>query len=129
MRYGQRVLDIVTNSVQHFTAEDVFFTLKREYPGVVMATVYNNLNRLCQQGLIKKISIEGQSDRYDRATRHDHLVCSHCGSISDIFLASLEADLEKQCGFQIEGYDLKIRYVCPECRDKISGESEPNGTQ
>lgn len=98
------------------TAEEVFFALKKLFPAVVIATVYNNLSSLYQKGSIRKICMAGQPDRYDRNTRHDHLVCCRCGKLSDIVLADLTADLEKQVGFSIEAYDLKIQYLCPECR-------------
>ncbi len=116
MRYKSKILEIISSSHAHMTAEQVFFTLKQEYPGVVLATVYNNLNSLCQQGKIRKISVEGCPDRYDRNTRHDHLVCRRCGSLADIHLEDITAQLEQQTGFVIDGYDLKIQYLCPRCR-------------
>lgn len=116
MRYESKILEIISSSHAHMTAEQVFFTLKQEYPGVVLATVYNNLNSLCQQGKIRKISVEGCPDRYDRNTRHDHLVCRRCGSLADIHLEDITAQLEQQTGFAIDGYDLRIQYLCPRCR-------------
>ena len=116
MRYESKILEIISSSHAHMTAEQVFFTLKQEYPGVVLATVYNNLNSLCQQGKIRKISVEGCPDRYDRNTRHDHLVCRRCGSLADIHLEDITAQLEQQTGFAIDGYDLQIQYLCPRCR-------------
>ena len=94
----------------------MFLALKQTHPSVVLATVYNNLNHLYEQVKIRKISVEGQPDRYDKNTRHDHLVCRRCGKLADIQLADLTADLERQTGFSIEGYDLKIQYLCPQCR-------------
>ena len=98
---------------------------------VVLATVYNNLNSLYQQGKIRKISLEGWPDRYDRNTRHDHLVCRCCGRLSDLYLSDLTAQLEQQVAFPIEGYDLKLQYLCPECRARLAAEnalSEPDGS-
>ena len=102
------------------TAEQIFLTLKRQYPSVVLATVYNNLNDLYQQGKIRKISVEGCPDRYDKNTRHDHLLCRRCGRLADVYLSDFTAELEQQMGFQIEGYDLKIQYLCPQCRREQS---------
>lgn len=116
MRYEQCILELINGSKEHLTAEQIFFRLKEQYSAVVMATVYNNLNRLYRTGRIRKISMEGQPDRYDRSIRHDHLVCSRCGKLSDIMLSDLTADLERQVGFAIESYDLKIQYLCPECK-------------
>lgn len=118
MRYNKVILDIINNSDTHLTAEQVFFELKKEYPAVALATVYNNLNSLCQQGKIRKISVEGCTERYDKNTRHDHLVCRKCGKLSDIHLEDITEQLKKQVGFEIDGYDIKVQYLCPECRAK-----------
>lgn len=126
MRYEKSILEIIHSADAHMTAEQIFLALKQDYPSVVLATVYNNLNNLYQQGKIRKISVEGRPDRYDRNTRHDHLVCRRCGGLMDIHLSDLTAALEQQVGFSIEGYDLKIQYLCPQCRralETVSDES------
>lgn len=116
MRYSDIILEMICQAQSHMTAEEVFLTLKQRYPSVVLATVYNNLNSLYEQGKIRRISVEGYPDRYDRNTRHDHLVCRRCGALADIHLWDLTADLERQTGFSIDGYDLRIQYLCPKCR-------------
>lgn len=120
MRYAESILNVIEDSHSHMTAEQVFFKLKQQYPSVVLATVYNNLNSLQQQGRIRKISVEGYPDRYDKNTRHDHLVCRQCGALSDVHLSDLTAQLEAQMGFPIDGYDLKVQYLCPHCREAQS---------
>ena len=124
MRYAQSILDIIEHSDAHLTAEEIFFTLKQAYPAVVLATVYNNLNSLHQKGKIRKLSLEGCPDRYDRNTRHNHLLCSKCGALSDVYLEDLTQPLQRQTGLEIQGYDLMIRYVCPDCRAKAAAHKE-----
>lgn len=116
MRYADKILEIICASDQHLTAEQVFFALKQSCPSVVLATVYNNLNALHAQHRIRKISVEGYPDRYDKNTRHDHLVCPRCGALMDIHLTDFTRELEQQLGRPIEGYDLKIQYLCERCR-------------
>ena len=101
------------------TAEEIFEALRQTYPAVVLATVYNNLNRLWQEDLIRKVSVEGMPDRYDRIKRHDHLVCKGCGKLVDIDLGDLTAQLEKQAGMSILSYDLKLTYLCEDCQKKM----------
>lgn len=112
-------MEIISTSHTHMTAEEIFFDLRQTFPGVVLATVYNNLSRLWQDGLIQKISTEGMPDRYDRIQRHDHLICKRCGKLSDIDLGDLTAQLEKAAGIPILSYDLKLTYVCADCRSKF----------
>ena len=72
-KYAQAIQQIVESSGCHMTADQIFIQLRQIYPTVALATVYNNLGKLCQSGLLRKISAEGMPDRYDRPQRHDHL--------------------------------------------------------
>ena len=117
-KYAKKILEIVEQSHNHMTAEQIFMELRRTYPTVVRATVYNNLNRLRLEERIRKVSMEGMPDRYDRVLRHDHLVCKECGKLLDVDLGDLTAQLEQKAGTAILSYDLKLVYLCDECRKK-----------
>lgn len=123
-KYAQKILEIVESSRNHMTAEQIFDELRRSYPSVALATVYNNLNRLSAEDRIRRISVEGMPDRYDRAARHDHFVCKRCGRLSDITLADLTELLEKQVGVSILSYDLKLLYLCDKCKKERKKEDE-----
>ena len=117
-KYATKILEIVESSHSHMTADQIFDALRRTYPTVALATVYNNLNRLWQEEKIHKVSVEGMPDRYDRVERHDHLVCKKCGRLLDVDLGDLTAQLERAAGLSILSYDLKLMYLCDECRSK-----------
>ena len=117
-RYAELILELINQSQGHMTAEQIFLELKKTEPRIVQATVYNNLNALCQEGLIRKLSLEGSPDRYDKILRHDHLVCRKCGAQSDADFGNLTAQLERQLGEGIFSYDLRVFYLCPMCREK-----------
>lgn len=117
-KYARLILELVNHSKEHMTAEQLFLELKKAEPKVVQATVYNNLNSLCQEGLIRKMSIEGSPDRYDKVHRHDHLICKKCGALCDISFEDLTGALKQQFGEEIISYDLKVFYLCPKCRVK-----------
>lgn len=115
-KYAKLILKIINQSDGHMTAEQLFLELKKAEPKVVQATVYNNLNTLYQEGLIRKLSMEGSPDRYDTVRKHDHVICKKCGALSDICFEDLTRNLEKQLGEGIISYDLKVFYLCPKCR-------------
>ena len=117
-KYAKKILEIVESSRSHMTAEQIFAVLRQTYPTVVLATVYNNLNRLWEEDRIRKVSVEGMPDRYDRMQRHDHLVCKGCGKLLDVDLGDLTCQLEQKAGISILSYDLKLVYLCEECRNK-----------
>ena len=112
---AEYILEIINSSNSHLTAEQIYLRLKKKNKTVVQATVYNNLSALYQKGLIRKLSVEGYPDRYDRTLRHEHLVCRKCGKLSDIVLEDLTAVLQKQVDIPMLSYDLKINYICDEC--------------
>ena len=115
------ILEIINNSTEHLTAEQMYLRLREKNEKVVLATVYNNLASLCEQNLIRKVCVEGYPDRYDKTVRHDHLVCKECGKLSDITLEDLAEKLQKQIGVPMISYDLKINYICAECLSKEHG--------
>ena len=42
-KYGKKILEIVSSSRSHMTAEEIFDALRQTYPTVVLATVYLSL--------------------------------------------------------------------------------------
>lgn len=111
-------MEMISVSRDHLSAEQIFEMLKRVYPSVVLATVYNNLNKLWAAGLIRKISLEGLPDRYDRTEKHDHLQCRRCGKLLDVQLADLTEQIQRQIDVPFLSYDLRLIYICEECQKK-----------
>lgn len=114
--YERAIYELVNASREHLTAQQLFTRLRRTHPTVALATVYNNVNRLCEAGLIRRVSVEGAPDRYDAVRKHDHLVCSRCGRLSDADFDDLTASLREAVGEGFLRYDLKVFYLCPACR-------------
>ncbi len=109
------ILEIINDSENHLTAEQIFLLLKEKNKKAVIATVYNNLSFLYKEGFIRKVSVEGYPDRYDKMKQHDHLVCRRCGKLEDITLEDLTEKIQKQIGISMLSYDLKTNYICADC--------------
>ena len=58
-KYERTIYNIVRMSPEHLTVRQIFERLKMDHPKVVLATVYNNLNKMWESGLIRKVSVEG----------------------------------------------------------------------
>lgn len=122
--YERAIYHIITNSASHLTVEQIYAEIKQEYPQIVMATVYNNVNKLWRAGLIHRVAVEGMPDRYDRAVRHDHLICRSCGGLTDISFEDLTVSLRRQLGEDFLSYDLKVFYLCPACRGREENQND-----
>ncbi len=112
------ILDAINKSNDHMTADELYMNLVKSGNRVSMATVYNNLNKLCADGMVRRLTIEGHSDRFDKTKKHDHLVCKKCGKIADFCFSDLTKLLEKELGDEILSYDLKADYICKDCKKK-----------
>ena len=109
-KYEKAVYDIVSRSMEHLTVEQIFRRARDSYPRVALATIYNNVNKLWEAGLIRRVSLEGMPDRYDRVKRHD--------------FADLTAPLREAAGEAFLYYDLKVFYLCPDCKKGIKNGSD-----
>lgn len=103
----------------HLTADEIFFLAKLQMPTIAMATVYNNLNAMCDAGMISRFHTDGGADCFDRVTqKHDHLLCDGCGKLTDLHLPDFAANLAATVGAPVESYDLTVHYICPDCRKR-----------
>ena len=118
--YEQKIYAVINGSTEHLTVEQIFEQVKMEYPKVVLATIYNNVNKLWKAGLIRKVSVAGTPDRYDCIQRHDHLVCRRCGRLVDIQFQDLTASLQDAIGDAVLFYDLKVFYLCADCKKQLN---------
>ena len=113
---AQLILDIIAHSSEHLTAEQIHMALRENGNRMALATVYNNLAQLYSEGNVRKVCVEGYPDRYDKTTRHDHLVCRVCGKLADICFKDLTELLQSQTDEELLSYDLQVSYICPACR-------------
>lgn len=113
-----KISEIIARSTEHLTAEGLHDRLKESGEKMSLATVYNSLNYLVSEGLVRKIPMDGEPDRYDKTIRHDHLICERCGAISDAMLDDYKDIFSKALGTSVEFYDLKLFWVCEKCRQK-----------
>ena len=111
------VLDIIENSHKHPTAEEVFFEARQQMPNIALGTVYRNLNALVDEGVVRRITLAGTPDRFDKAKcDHDHLVCQKCGKLKDVFLSGIVDEIKNISGDEIISYELNAYYICDNCK-------------
>lgn len=115
----QAVLQVIRESEEHLTANDVFENARRILPGISFATVYNSLRYLKNEGLIGEVQFGTDAKRYDRKlTRHDHAICNNCQKLVDLELPFPDGLLEEASDlskFKAESIELILRGLCPEC--------------
>ena len=116
------VFEAVNELRNHATADEIYELIVKKYPGISKGTVYRNLQQLSENGIISRVSIPDQPDRFDGITTpHYHAVCSECGSITDVFMenmADIDGLVASKTGLDIVGHEIVFKIICPVCKNR-----------
>ncbi|HXF43595.1 MAG TPA: transcriptional repressor [Pyrinomonadaceae bacterium] len=118
-RQRRVVLEVIRESKEHLTANEVFAQAKNLLPSISFATVYNSLRYLKDAGLIAEIQFGNGASRFDKMThRHDHALCLNCGRLVDIEMEVPETLIKsaaRRSRFKPQSLEFTLRGICPEC--------------
>lgn len=114
------ILKVLAYAKTHPTAEMIYREIAIDFPGMSVATVYNNLKRFTEIGLIREMNYGDASSRFDFCTEpHYHVICSRCGKVTDFHYPHLD-DVEMAAGqltnYKIQSHRLEIYGLCSNCQ-------------
>lgn len=117
------VLKFLYENDGHFTPEDIYTSLKEQYPDVNIgiATVYRTLTLLETSQIASSISFGVQGKKYELGLKkhHDHLICTKCGAIIEFFDETIEKkqeEIAKRFNFKMNDHTMKIFGLCEKCQ-------------
>lgn len=123
------ILEEVSTSRTHPTAEEIYYRLKPQIPSLSLTTVYRTLEALAQAGELRVVTLGGGASRYDgEIALHHHVVCLVCGRIQNFTppgdcLQHCPEEIRRE--FRLTDFTMVFRGICRLCQE---GESSP-GTQ
>lgn len=116
------ILNYMKNLHGHVTAEQIFQDLNNDDTKISLATVYRNLNILCDMNEIKRIAHPIDGYQYDKTCKpHYHLHCIKCDRILDLDIPYKEEynqEMSELCGLPITTHDMMVEGICKDCLDK-----------
>jgi len=125
-RARRLILELLAGRHDHPTTEQLHDALKARGEQVGTATLYQNLHRLVEAGIIGRLMDPRGLLRYEGNTApHHHLVCVHCGRIVDAeierLLPALGLPRDAHTGaplheWSLKGVRLELKGLCPDCR-------------
>lgn len=127
-RQRKEVFEVVTGSLDHPTADEIFERAKKRMPEISFATVYNCLSVLVRCGLVRQVTLDRSPTRFCPNMReHCHFFCEACGKVTDIELPSRSAvgKVPLPRGFEVATFDISLRGVCPKCGKKKRENVDP----
>ena len=106
----------------HPTANDVYDMVRKRLPRIGLGTVYRNLNLLAELGIIRRLEVGGEQNRFDGdISPHYHIRCIKCNRVDDIFI-KMDRGLEKSaascCDYKILDHHVQFSGICSRCLPK-----------
>jgi Fur family peroxide stress response transcriptional regulator len=105
---------------QHPTAYEVYDSVRRYFPTIGLATVYNTLRTMTERGLVAELPFSSEM-RFDaNLTPHANLVCRECDRIEDVELVPDHLDtmlqhVKQVADFAPDGQRLDVYGLCRRC--------------
>ena len=113
------VIDFIIQSHDHPSADMIYQALLPAFPNMSLATVYNNLKVLIDEGFVSELKVRNDTTTYYDFMGHQHLnvICEKCGRIADmdLDLPDVQQEAEEQTGYQITKSQMVVYGICPEC--------------
>lgn len=127
---GQRkaIVDYLVSTSEHPSAYKILEEVKKVQPGLSLATVYNTLQVLTSNGLIKMLTFR-EDNRYEaNLSFHINLICTSCGKIQDFEAGShiSPEEIHEKIGFEVKSYRMEYHGLCSECKVKADQKGEDN---
>lgn len=115
----QLVLEAVQASDDHPTAPQIYQRVRRRYPGIAYATIYNALRWWVERGELREFTFGDAAARYDRnRDRHDHAICTRCGALLDVEVRLPKKILDqvrRRTGLKIASHHVQFLGLCARC--------------
>ena len=113
------VIDFIIQSHDHPSADMIYQALLPAFPNMSLATVYNNLKVLIDEGFVSELKVRNDTTTYYDFMGHQHLnvICEKCGRIADmdLDLPDVQQEAADQTGYQITKSQMVVYGICPDC--------------
>lgn len=105
-----------------FSAQDIMRELYKGTKTVNKTTIYRELERLQEKGVIGTVQLGDRKRYYELASRehHHHLVCLHCNRVEDVgmnesALLAQEQRMKREKEFAVLRHSLEFFGLCKMC--------------
>jgi len=119
-RQRQLILQDLHGREDHPKAESIYESVRKRMPRISLATVYRNLGRLVDEGLVLELPGQGEGRRYDAATLpHHHFFCLRCGGIEDVrreLPSTLKQSFSRDIHGEVRRLRLQLFGICESCQ-------------
>lgn len=112
------IVDILCKN-GHINIDDLYKSLQSKFPSLSLATVYKNINTMCEKLFLSEVKIPNIKNVYELTKdEHSHVVCSKCNAIMDIDLDSTSVfnEAKIKSNYDINKSAIVFNGICPNCK-------------
>ncbi len=128
--YKTRQRDLILNILEdfgnnHFTVEEITEILSEKSTSVGKTTVYRYLEKLAQEGVVKKYTVDGERSvcyqylhSHKTCSNHYHLKCEKCGKLIHMECDTIDKLAEhvfEHHNFRLNGTKCVFYGICENC--------------
>jgi len=102
----------------HLNIDDLYKNLKIKFPSLSLATIYKNINTMCEKLFLSEVKIPNSKSVYELSkSEHSHVICSDCNNIMDIQLdtSSIYTQAQTLSNFKLKHSSIILNGLCPNC--------------
>lgn len=122
----EKLLDfLISNKDKHTTVQEIDAYLRNLGSPVGMATIYRQLDRLVESGMVRRFIIDGKTsacfqyiENEQECQEHFHLKCLSCGKLIHLScsqLKELKSHISEHHGFIIDPSQTVFYGRCEDC--------------
>jgi Fur family peroxide stress response transcriptional regulator len=113
-------LEYLDENKSHPSADDIYTEIRKKFPMMSFATVYNTIETLKKKGYLVELTIDPERRHYDPdISPHHHLICKKCKKIVDIHRDfSVNIPEDQKGAFEVLGNHIEFYGVCQKCKTK-----------
>lgn len=103
----------------HLNIDELYRLLKIKFPALSLATIYKNINKMCENLFLSEVKIPNQKNVYEiTKDEHSHVVCSICNEVMDITLdlSTILDEAQKFSNYDLDRSSIVLNGVCPKCK-------------
>ena len=126
---GKLLEYLIENKEQHMNVQKINSCFVNEGINVGTATIYRQLDKLVEQGIVRKYIIDEKTgacyqyiDSENDCHRHFHLKCTRCGKLIHLtcdHLSGLGDHIYEHHGFRVDPSKTVFYGLCADCEGAV----------
>jgi len=120
----KEIINFFIEKDRYATVEEVWNNLKLKFKKIGLPTVYRNLEKFSEIGILTEIRTRDNKAYYglcnaeNPKSHHHHIICVKCHKVRCIDFCNfneITEKIEKESGFKILNHFLQIKGICSDC--------------